>query len=58
MASDEEILKRRYREFVDLFAADDYHRGPATSEGARHFSPEQMEVRGQTLLLAYKLARR
>jgi len=27
MASDEEILKRRYREFVDFVAADDYHRG-------------------------------
>jgi hypothetical protein len=55
--TDEETLKRRYREFLDLLPLTSAIAGLPPSGGTFNFNPEQMEVRAQTLLIAFKLAR-
>jgi hypothetical protein len=57
MATDEETLKRRYREFLDLLPVSSVIAGLPESQGAINFSPDQMEVRAHTLLAAFKVAR-
>ena len=55
--NDEETLKRRYREFLDLMPLTAAIAGLPESEGTFNYNPEQMEVRAQTLLAAFKVAR-
>lgn len=57
MANDEEALKRRYREFLDLMPLATAIAGLAPAESSRNFTPEQMELRGQVLQNAYKVAK-
>ena len=57
MATDEEIIKRRYREFLDLMPLTTVIAGLPPSQGTFNYSPEQMEIRTQTLMTAFKLAR-
>jgi len=57
VSSDEEALKRRYREFLDLMPLTIAIAGLPHSEGNRHYTTEQLELRAQTLVNAFKLAR-
>jgi hypothetical protein len=57
MAADEELLKRRYREFLDLTPVAIAIAGLPPSEGMFNFTADQMEIRASTLSIAYKLAR-
>ena len=57
MSTDDEALKRRYREFLDLLPLTSEIAGLPTSQGAFNYSADQMEVRMHTLLAAFKLAR-
>ncbi|HTU26813.1 MAG TPA: hypothetical protein VMF30_15500 [Pirellulales bacterium] len=55
--ADEESMKRRYRELLDLMPLTREIAGLPASTGAFYYNPDQMEARAQTLLLAFKLAR-
>ncbi len=57
MSTDEETIKRRYREFLDLLPLTIAIAGLATSEGGRNFTTDQLEARVQVLANAFKLAR-
>ncbi len=57
MAPDEDTIKRRYREFLDLLPLTINIAGLPPSESPYNYSPEQMEIRVQTLGTAFKLAR-
>lgn len=57
MAADEDSLKRRYREFLDLMPLTTAIAGLPRSDGTRSFTTEQMEARAQVLINAFKLAR-
>lgn len=57
MPADEETLKRRYREFLDLMPMTITIAGLPTSEGSFNFNAEQMEIRANTLATAFKFAR-
>lgn len=56
-AADDDALKRRYREFLDLLPLTVAIAGLPQSSGMINFTPDQMEVRAQTLKVAFKLAR-
>ena len=55
--ADEESIKRRYREFLDLLPLTLGIAGLPTSQGPFNFSAEQMETRVHSLNQAFKLAR-
>ena len=57
MATDEETLRRRYREFLELMPLTISIAGLPTSQSPFNFSADQMEVRTATLATAFKLAR-
>ena len=57
MAIDEEALRRRYREFLELMPLTITIAGLPTSQSPFNFSADQMEVRIATLATAFKLAR-
>ena len=57
MAVDEETLRRRYREFLELMPLTINIAGLPTSESPFNFTADQMEVRVHTLAVAFKLAR-
>jgi hypothetical protein len=57
MAVDEEALRRRYREFLELMPLTIAIAGLPVSESPFNFSADQMEVRTTTLHTAFKLAR-
>lgn len=57
MAVDEETVKRRYREFLDLMPLTINIAGLPTSEGAFNYNAEQMEIRANALATAFKYAR-
>lgn len=57
MSVDEETLKRRYREFLDLLPLTTAIAGLPTNTTPRSFTQEQMEARAQVLVSAFKLAR-
>ena len=57
MAVDEETLRRRYKEFLDLMPLTIAIAGLPVSQSPFNFSPDQMEVRSHTLKDAFKLAR-
>lgn len=56
-ANDEEAIKRRYREFLDLLPLTIEIAGLPKLEGLRSLTHGQMEARAQTLVSAFKLAR-
>jgi hypothetical protein len=56
-SADEEALKRRYREFLDLLPLTIEIAGLSTNNSPRSFTGEQMEARAQVLGAAFKLAR-
>ncbi len=51
-----EEIKRRYKEFLDLLPVTLAIAGLPPSEGQRYFTSEQMELRGQVLANAFKVA--
>lgn len=55
--ADEEALRRRYKEFLDLMPLTIAIAGLPASEAPFNFSPDQLEVRTITLHAAFKLAR-
>jgi hypothetical protein len=57
MADDDEALRRRYREFLELMPLAISIAGLPASDGPFNFSADQMEVRARTLGTAFKLAR-
>jgi predicted ABC-type ATPase len=57
MAVDEETIRRRYREFLELLPLTIAIAGLPKSESPWNFSADQMEVRINTLSTAFKLAR-
>lgn len=57
MSNDEEAMKRRYREFVDLMPLTIAIAGLPRSEGNRMYTAEQLEMRAQVLSNAFRLAR-
>jgi len=57
MASDDEALKRRYREFLDLLPLTLAIAGLPPSEGMRHYTSEQLQARGLVVTNAFRVAR-
>jgi predicted regulator of amino acid metabolism with ACT domain len=57
MAMDEETVRRRYREFLELMPLTISIAGLPVSQSPFNFSADQMEVRTTTLATAFKLAR-
>lgn len=57
MAADEDALRRRYKEFLDLIPLTIAIAGLPVSDTPFNFSNDQMEVRANTLHAAFKLAR-
>lgn len=57
MPPDEETIKRRYREFLDLLPLTINIAGLPVSESPYNFSADQMEIRAHTLSIAFKFAR-
>jgi hypothetical protein len=55
--ADEETVRRRYREFLDLLPLTINIAGLPPSQSPFNFSADQMEVRTTTLATAFKLAR-
>lgn len=54
---DEETLKRRYKEFLDLMPLTIAIAGLSVNPGPRSYGQEQMEARAQVLVSAFKIAR-
>lgn len=54
---DDEALKRRYREFLDLMPLTIAIAGLPVTEGSRSLTSAQMDARAQALSNAFKLAR-
>ncbi len=57
MSTDDDSLKRRYREFMELLPITIELAGLSTNEGTRTFTSEQLELRTQALVNAFKFAR-
>ena len=57
MSTDDEALKRNYRQFLELLPVTLAIAGLPTSEGNRHYTSEQMQNRSQTVIAAYKVTR-
>lgn len=57
MPADEDALKRRYREFLDLLPLTIAIAGLPENATGRSLSSEQMEARAQVLANAFKIAR-
>jgi hypothetical protein len=57
MSADDEAVKRRYREFLDLIPLTLAIAGLPTSEGNRNYTTDQMQARAQVLGNAFRLAR-
>lgn len=55
--ADEEALKRRYREFLELMPLTIAIAGLPPSEGQRTFTTEQLDMRAQAITKAYQAAR-
>jgi hypothetical protein len=56
MASDEEALKRHYKEFLDLMPLTLALAGLPPSSGL-NYTPEQMELRSHVIANAFRVAR-
>ncbi len=58
MSTDDDAVKRRYREFLDLMPLTVAIAGLPIIEGNRSLTSEQMQARAQALINAFKIARR
>lgn len=57
MSTDDDGLKRKYREFMDLLPLTLAIAGLSVNEGNRNFTSEQLELRSQAINNAFKYAR-
>lgn len=57
MSNDDEAIKRRYREFLDLLPLAEIIAGLPVNTGNRSLNAEQMDARAHALVTAFKLAR-
>ena len=57
MSTDDDGLKRKYREFMDLLPLTLAIAGLSVNEGTRTFTSEQLELRAQAINNAFKFAR-
>ena len=57
MSTDDDALKRRYREFMDLLPLTLALAGLSVNEGNRQFTSEQLELRSQAIVNCFKFAR-
>lgn len=57
MSTDDDALKRRYREFMDLLPLTLALAGLSINEGTRNFTSEQLDLRSQAINNAFKYAR-
>ena len=57
MSTDDDGLKRKYREFMDLLPLTLAIAGLSINDGNRNFTSEQMELRSQAINNAFKFAR-
>ena len=57
MSTDDDAIKRRYREFLDLLPLTVAIAGLPDNATNRNITSEQMEMRAQALGNAFKLAR-
>jgi hypothetical protein len=57
MSTDDDALKRRYREFMELLPLTLALAGLSSNEGNRYFTSEQLEIRTQAIGNAFKFAR-
>ena len=55
--SEEEAIKRRYKEFLDLLPLTIAIAGLPDNPGPRSYTSDQMEARAQVLQSAFKIAR-
>ena len=55
--ADDDALKRRYKEFLDLLPLTTAIAGLPVNSSARSLTNEQMEARAQVLATAFRLAR-
>lgn len=55
--ADEEAMKRRYREFLDLLPMTLAVAGLAPNSGPRSYGTDQMEARAQVVASAFKISR-
>ncbi len=56
-SAEEEVLKRRYRELLDLMPLTVAIAGLKPADGTQNYNSDQMEFRMQTLATAHRLAR-
>jgi hypothetical protein len=56
--SEEDSLKRRYKEFLDLLPLSIAIAGLTDNPGPRSLTSDQMEARAQVLTSAFKIARK
>jgi|GEM_PF-506756 len=56
--SEDDSLKRRYKEFLDLLPLSIAIAGLHENAGPRSLTPDQMEARAQILTSAFKIARK
>jgi hypothetical protein len=57
MSTDDDSLKRKYREFMDLLPLTLAIAGLSQNEGTRTFTSEQLDLRAQAVTNAFKFAR-
>jgi hypothetical protein len=57
MSTEDDGLKRKYREFMDLLPLTLAIAGLSVNEGNRTFTSEQLELRAQAVNNAFKFAR-
>ena len=57
MSTEDDTLKRRYREFMDLLPLTLALAGLSINEGNRQFTSEQLDLRTQAVGNAFKYAR-
>lgn len=57
MSVDDDTLKRRYREFLDLMPLTIAIAGLPTPEGNRNYTTDQLQARAQVINNAFRLAR-
>ena len=57
MSTDDDAIKRRYREYLDLLPLTIAIAGLPVNSSNRNMTTEQMELRAQNLATAFKLAR-
>jgi hypothetical protein len=57
MSTDDDALKRRYREFMELLPLTLALAGLSNNEGNRQFTSEQLDLRTQAVVNSFRYAR-